>query len=159
NDLKVPSERVDLNGDDLPAGAVARLCYPVSVIRLAVSPDGKKVATGSHPCGLGTVCIFDTASGRIICRLAEMRGWLWSIAFSHAGAILATAHSLANRSETRDEAGHITFWDAATGEELCQFGEGTGPRALAFSADGKSLASAGGDGCIWWWDIETQEKV
>jgi WD40 repeat protein len=54
---------------------------------------------------------------------------------------------------------HITLWDAATGQRLPHFGKQQGPPLLmAFTADGRTLALAGTDGVLRFWEVATGEE-
>jgi RNA polymerase sigma factor (sigma-70 family) len=78
---------VDAFGDPLPPDALARLGtvrfrpggYAASI---AFSPDGKQIVTGSS----SDVSVWDTGSGKEVCRLSGERGSGW-----HGGAALLTA--------------------------------------------------------------------
>jgi hypothetical protein len=156
-DEEVKSERLDLLGNNLPPGAVVRLCGAWGVVQIGLSPDGRTVATVSHACGPGGVRVYQTATGLPLCWMGEGRGIYFGLAFSPDGKILATARG--GFTEWHDDQGVISFWDPVRGIELDQFGEGTGPRALAFSPDGKTLASGGGDGILWLWDVDSLEAL
>ena len=50
------------------------------------------------------------------------------------------------------------LWDVQTGEQKREFTGHTGAvYSVAFSPDGRTLASRSGDGAVWLWDTETGE--
>lgn len=150
-------EHVDLFGNGLPpGGATVRLCYTGGVTKLAVSRDGQRIATAGPACSLRSVEIFDAGTGRCLRRMGSYRGIVEALAISADGRMLAVARS--DFSGFKDLVGQVTIYDLETFEELCTLGEGTGPRALAFTPDGR-LISGGGDGIVWLWDPETGESI
>src|SRR5262249_7281322 len=60
---------------------------------------------------------------------------IWAVALSRDGKKLATVSGLYN------EPGELILWDRATGKQLAKVMEEKGLRALAFSPDGKTLAT------------------
>ncbi|HLN31760.1 MAG TPA: WD40 repeat domain-containing protein [Gemmataceae bacterium] len=97
--------------------------------QLAFSPDGRTLASGGMK---GGVRLWDVATGR---QLRAVRGHgeqLTSLTFSPDNKTLATA--------TRTEKS-IRLWDTATGKELRAFQGELGSACLAFSPDGRFLAS------------------
>ena len=119
---------------------------------LAVSCDGKRIATGSHD---KTGRTWELSSGKF---LREFRGpklagpLVWSVAFSPDDKVLAMSHQ--NQG--------ITLWNPDDGTLLRQI---DGPRfgrvvALAFSPDGKTLASESiDDGGAKLWDPENGAAI
>jgi RNA polymerase sigma factor (sigma-70 family) len=98
-----------------------------NVKSVAFSPDGKLVASGAED---RSVRLWDPATGKEVRRLTGHQHWVETVAFSADGEVLASADS---RS--------IRLWAPATGKEVrCLDCEG-GVSGIAFSPDGKTLAS------------------
>jgi WD40 repeat protein len=124
------------------AGAVD---YPSIVTAVAFSPDRKLFALGAQD---KMVAIMDAQTNRRVHTLVGHTGFVASLAFSPDGKILA--------SGSEQEGDAIKFWDVATGKELRTLQDSSKGNAkgagrtfmravtsLAFSPDGKTLASAG----------------
>ncbi|MGH7174463.1 MAG: PQQ-binding-like beta-propeller repeat protein [Gemmataceae bacterium] len=122
---------------------------------LEFSPDGKTLVCGGWN---GIVSLFDTATGKKRRSFTAHVGAVKAITYSSDGKILATgggglnSHRIPLRFWHRDCT--IRLWDAASGKELST---ALGPRAdvlaLAYSPDGKQLASAGKDSLIRLWRV------
>ena len=117
---------------------------------LAFSPDGKRLVSDD---GLSTK-LWDVESAVELKTLYRRSRWACSpVAFSPDGKRIAS-HELS---------GTFRIWDAATGDEVTTF-RGPKPRVtwvgLAFSPDGKLLASSGGvDKTVKVWDATRGEEV
>ena len=141
---------VDTNGDvdfiefqlaEISQHHIATLEGPTNTVgSLAFSPDGKKIASGSWP---RTVNLWDVATQRTI---ATFEGEV--VAFSPNGRILATGRP------------NINLWDVATQRNIGTLEEHTSwVYSLAYSPDGKILASGLSDGMIALWDVATQRDI
>jgi len=118
---------------------------PLGVARLppwprfsAASADGKRLAT---PCPWSEYAIYDVSSGD----LAE-----GGEANVNAGAL---ALSVDGRRVAAVSAGKVRLWDAVAGKKLHEMK--AEPAALAFSADGKTLAGASDLDRLELWDTAT----
>jgi WD40 repeat protein len=137
SDEKKPAEvkpRTDLHGDALPAGALQRLGtvrFRHNATAIAYSPDGKILASGGHD---NAIRLFDAASGKEIRRLL--------------------GHKPRSYSPTPDPANSFNPVDAL----VSATGEG-GVNSVAFSPDGKVLASGGWDDTVRLWDVATGKEL
>lgn len=165
-----PGERVrrDAEGNRLPEGALARLgtlrwrlgdwCS-----RLEYSPDDRRLLSIE---GRRTVRVWDCADGRQICRATVADDWLERVAQSADGKFLAAAgHSgmvyvfdaETGRLRHKLPAHEESLWRSIRREarqrlglaELAYYGWAA---ELAFSPDGATLYTVGGDGYLRAWD-------
>jgi RNA polymerase sigma factor (sigma-70 family) len=121
---------------------------------LALSPDGTTLASGGRD---KKVQLWDAKTGRLIGSF-EPGGSVKSLAFSPDGGLLATASgSDLYDGWVRDVPGHgAAVWDVATRSRLARLvGHTGGVNAIAFSPDGKLLATAGNDRAVRFWNPGT----
>jgi WD40 repeat protein/serine/threonine protein kinase len=117
-----------------------RLDVPGSAFSLAISPDGKLIATGTgsslntrNPSFIGIV-LWDAETGEEITRLEGHEAGVNALAFSPAG----------NRLLSTDGAGSLRVWDTATWEELWNRDDQDGQLFRAvFSPDGNTILAGG----------------
>jgi WD40 repeat protein len=138
---------------------------------IAMSPDGKQIAIGYRA---GHIRLWDTESGNETRRIAGHGEGLAvsAVAMSPSGELLATGvvNWYNGRNPTDDEqamailkgyAGlptELKLWDLRTGKERASLvGNDATVLCVAFSPDGKLIASGGEDRIIRLWNVETRE--
>jgi hypothetical protein len=132
----------------VPEGTVLHTLTPESQVRaLAMSPDGKTLASGSDDLA---VQLWDLATGKPTTKLPGHTDWLLCLAFSPDGKLLASA----------GYGGTVRLWETASGKKLLDIPAQPPPPpktepgppntvlAVAFSPDGKLLAVGGTDAQI-----------
>ncbi len=129
------------------SGAVlAEVQLPDRLRGLAVSPDGRWVATGLLD---GTVRIWDGQTLELEQTLRGHMGPVYGLCFSPDGSRLATGSDDTS----------IRLWDTASWLELAELqGHHDYVFDLAFSPDGAQLASASGDGDVRLWDTRPRAE-
>ena len=122
--------------------------YKDPILVLAFSPNGKRLAAGSHRqirlwnmetgnWGKGITSIDSYREGREVFHGSE------ALVFSPDNTILVNG----------DGNGKLQLWDITTGDEIITLNGHTGQvETLRFSPDKKTLISAGQDGTLLLWD-------
>ncbi|MCI0460403.1 MAG: PQQ-binding-like beta-propeller repeat protein [Gemmataceae bacterium] len=146
-----PPRALDLSGDELPPGALARLGTirfrhggPVTFV--AFAPDGKTVVSGS---GQGHLHLWETATGKLLHQIPNQQ-YASSVVFTPDGKGVALIGSDS----------HFRLHDLSTGKEVRRLSPTTRElRLVAFSAGGKRAALVAQNHSIRVWDLETDREV
>src|SRR5262249_37077260 len=139
---KAPPELVAILGEDRHQGRADQPCHLYAV---AISPDGKTLASGGTD---KVVRLWHLATGK---DRRELTGHqqpdvytIFTLAFSPDGTIFASG----------DREGGIMFWEVATGRDLRRVSApGDTLLQIAFSPDGALLAAARKSGVVQLWNV------
>ena len=121
------------------------------------SPDGKLLASGGKT---GEIKLWDSATGQeLITLYSPDHNLIWSLAFSPDGKYLVAAEG--GLEALTINTGHVlTVWDVSSRQLVKTLpGHASDVRAIAFSPDGKILASGSFDDTIKLWDVTTWQTI
>jgi hypothetical protein len=127
------------------------------VYAVAFSPDGTILASGGP---YVPIKLWDAATGKERLSFAEnVTPTVCSVAFSPDGKTLASGQGGYADEPPKPDPGEIKLWDVATGKELITLkGHTELVRSVAYSPDGKTLASGSEDKTIKLWDVTTGKE-
>src|SRR5258708_653473 len=118
---------------------------------VAISPDGKALATGDHTPGwaLNTIRLWDVETGKETRKIQGHKGGILALVFSANGKTLA--------SGSADKT--VRLWQVSTGDEVQSFTGNLGEvRFVAFSKDDASLLNSDGK-VIGQWELGTGREL
>lgn len=136
-------------------------------VSVAISPDDKQLAAGSGmttPTGVVKIWNLTTGQSSQVLESPSYSG-VWDVAFSPDGKQLAAASGYYQSSSKWNIPGEVIVWNVDTGVALHRLrGHQNCVWNVAFSPDGKRLASASGTrrpepGEVKIWDLETGQNV
>lgn len=122
---------------------------------MSISSDKRRLALGvrRNQFQHGDVLVLDPVSGNEIARFSGHDTSVLALAFTADGQTLASGSGDPNYAGKR-EAGMIKLWDLnARMERATLIGHTGRVASLAFTSDGKTVASASGDGTVKIWDL------
>ncbi|MEO1431461.1 MAG: protein kinase [Cyanobacteria bacterium J06633_8] len=129
---------------------VSELNYHTSSIdSIAISPDGKILASSSHD---NTIKLWNIFTGKELLTI-NTKYSIYAIALAPDGLTIASGDSKNN----------IYIWDINSGEKIGilegHTGRFAGINSLSFSPDGQILASGGGDKTVKLWNLNTGAEI
>jgi WD40 repeat protein len=147
---------------DLNTGTeVTRIKHDSPVGNGALSPDGSMVATSAD----NKLYLWETATGKKL-HEGNHPAMVWGVAFSPDGALVATGTGgspIGDLTDHRYPVGDdnsIRLWDTTNGKVVRELkGHTHAVTTIAFSPDGRRLASGSLDGSLRLWDVESGQEL
>jgi WD40 repeat protein/serine/threonine protein kinase len=137
--------------------------HSTTVNSVAYSPDGTRLASASTD---QTVKVWDAQTGRELLTFKGHTAPVICVAFSPDSTRLVSCSNLPSNisfgpgAKDPGEPGEVVVWDANSGQELLTLkGHRRFVNSVAFSPDGKRLATLSRDNTVKVWDAQTGREI
>lgn len=161
--LAATEARTDFYGDPLPTGAIARLGtlrYRHGGIQQGMTfiPGSHRLAASSHRYGIQ---LWDADSGKLWRPISPSSGVPRPFSVSNDGTRIAALTAIPR--EDRQFNNRLTVWNVNSREVQTEI-EWTAPiteatQVLAFTPDGKTIATGGENGNLRFWDLHSKREL
>jgi serine/threonine protein kinase len=128
-----------------------------TVTTMAWSPDGRRIASGSHD---DTVQVWGAADGGNVFTYRGHSSYVLAVAWSPDGRRIASGSGGYSYSPQVTKENTVQVWDASNGGNVfTYFGHSDEVHAVVWSPDGKHIASGSHDKTVQVWDASTGANV